>query len=194
MSLRFREVARAFANSSSSGDLVKEVPSGYQRRGRAGFHRGLSAHRVRLRWKDRLGGGDRPLVNCQMEVSPGRAVLALILDVLWGRSPLFRVEDFFADKDVESNENGRKTPRPLRFRSDRPLCGSYAQKRQAGCLSHQSKKELASESHSRLCVSVSKCSLECALASDAARYHPISSIRSCAVSVTKTSSRLGVMT
>lgn len=42
------------------------------------------------------------LVNCQMEVSPGRVVLALILDALWGRSPLFRVEEFFADKDVES--------------------------------------------------------------------------------------------
>ena len=41
------------------------------------------------------------LVNCQMEVSPGRVVLALILDALWGRSPLFRVEEFFADKDVE---------------------------------------------------------------------------------------------
>jgi transposase len=42
------------------------------------------------------------LVNCQMEVSPGRVVLALILDALWGRSPLFRVEELFADKDVES--------------------------------------------------------------------------------------------
>jgi transposase len=42
------------------------------------------------------------LVNCRMEVSPGRVVLALILDALWGRSPLFRVEEFFADKDVES--------------------------------------------------------------------------------------------
>lgn len=41
------------------------------------------------------------LLNCKMEVSPGRVVLALILDALCGRSPLFRVHEFFADKDVE---------------------------------------------------------------------------------------------
>ncbi len=35
-----------------------------------------------------------------MEVSPGRVVLALILDALSGRSALFRLEQFFKDKDV----------------------------------------------------------------------------------------------
>jgi transposase len=41
------------------------------------------------------------LLDCEMEVSPGRMVLAMILDALSGRSPLFRVGEFFQDKDVE---------------------------------------------------------------------------------------------
>jgi Domain of unknown function (DUF4277) len=41
------------------------------------------------------------LLDCQMGVSPGRVVLALILDPLSGRSALFRLEQFFADKDIE---------------------------------------------------------------------------------------------
>lgn len=41
------------------------------------------------------------LLHCEMEVSPGRVVLAMILDALSGRSPLFRFGEFFADKDVE---------------------------------------------------------------------------------------------
>ncbi len=41
------------------------------------------------------------LLACDMEVSPGRIVLAMILDALSGRSPLFRLQEFFADKDVE---------------------------------------------------------------------------------------------
>jgi transposase len=41
------------------------------------------------------------LLDCDMEVSPGRVVLALILDALSGRSPLFRLREFFADKDIE---------------------------------------------------------------------------------------------
>jgi transposase len=40
------------------------------------------------------------LLACHMEVSPGRVVLALILDALSGRSALFRLEQFFKDKDV----------------------------------------------------------------------------------------------
>jgi transposase len=40
------------------------------------------------------------LLGCKMEVSPGRAVLAMILDALTGRSPLCRLEQFFIDKDV----------------------------------------------------------------------------------------------
>jgi transposase len=41
------------------------------------------------------------LLDCDMEVSPGRMVLGMILDALSGRSPLFRMEEFFADQDVE---------------------------------------------------------------------------------------------
>jgi len=41
------------------------------------------------------------LLDCEMEVSPGRIVLAMILDALSGRSPLFRMKEFYADKDIE---------------------------------------------------------------------------------------------
>jgi len=41
------------------------------------------------------------LLRCEMEVSPGRIVLAMILDALAGRSPLFRLNEFYADKDIE---------------------------------------------------------------------------------------------
>jgi len=41
------------------------------------------------------------LLDCDMEVSPGRVVLAMILDALSGRRPLFRLQQFFADKDIE---------------------------------------------------------------------------------------------
>jgi len=41
------------------------------------------------------------LLDCDMEVSPGRVVLAMILDALSGRRPLFRLQEFFADKDIE---------------------------------------------------------------------------------------------
>lgn len=41
------------------------------------------------------------LLDCEMEVSPGRIVLAMILDALSGRSPLFRLNEFYADKDIE---------------------------------------------------------------------------------------------
>lgn len=62
-----------------------------------GFLPLISAYAARIGLVDEI---DR-LVKCQMEVSPGRVVLALILDALTGRSPLFRVSEFFADKDVE---------------------------------------------------------------------------------------------
>ena len=41
------------------------------------------------------------LLDCDMEVSPGRMVLAMILDSLSGRSPLFRMQEFLDDQDVE---------------------------------------------------------------------------------------------
>ncbi len=52
---------------------------------------------------ERIGLVERidQVLDCDMEVSPGRIVLAMILDALSGRSPLFRIEEFFADKDVE---------------------------------------------------------------------------------------------
>jgi transposase len=56
------------------------------------------------------------LLHCRMEVSPGRVVLALILDALSGRSPLFRLEQFFVDKDVE-HLLGEAIPRS-RFNDD----------------------------------------------------------------------------
>jgi transposase len=41
------------------------------------------------------------LVECEMEISPGRVALAMVLDALSGRSPLFRVSEFFQDLDTE---------------------------------------------------------------------------------------------
>ncbi len=37
------------------------------------------------------------LLDCKMEVSPGRVVLAMVLVVLSGRSPLFRLQESSAD-------------------------------------------------------------------------------------------------
>ena len=41
------------------------------------------------------------MVNSQMELSPGVAVLAMVLDTLSGRTPLYRLEEFFFEKDTE---------------------------------------------------------------------------------------------
>jgi len=41
------------------------------------------------------------LIDGQMEISPGRVVLGLILDTLSGRTPLFRLYEFFAHHDIE---------------------------------------------------------------------------------------------
>ncbi len=62
-----------------------------------GFLPIVSAYAARIGLVDEI---DR-LLHCEMEVSPGRVVLAMVLDALSGRSPLFRLEEFFADKDVE---------------------------------------------------------------------------------------------
>lgn len=40
-------------------------------------------------------------IQGEMEISPGRVVLAMILDALSGRSPLFRLHEFFENKDTE---------------------------------------------------------------------------------------------
>lgn len=62
-----------------------------------GFLPIVSAYAARIGLVEEI---DR-LLHCDMEVSPGRVVLAMILDALTGRSPLFRLGEFFADKDVE---------------------------------------------------------------------------------------------
>jgi transposase len=36
-----------------------------------------------------------------MDLSPGIAVLAMVLDTLSGRTPLYRLEEFFFEKDTE---------------------------------------------------------------------------------------------
>lgn len=41
------------------------------------------------------------LVDTQMLLSPGMAVLAMVLDTLSGRTPLYRLTEFFAEKDTE---------------------------------------------------------------------------------------------
>jgi transposase len=41
------------------------------------------------------------MVNSQMELNPGLAVLAMVLDTLSGRSPLYRLSEFFEEKDTE---------------------------------------------------------------------------------------------
>jgi transposase len=41
------------------------------------------------------------IVESQMELSPGIAVLAMVLDTLSGRTPLYRLKEFFHEKDTE---------------------------------------------------------------------------------------------
>jgi transposase len=41
------------------------------------------------------------MVDSHMELSPGLAVLAMVLDTLSGRSPLYRLSEFFEEKDTE---------------------------------------------------------------------------------------------
>lgn len=41
------------------------------------------------------------LVPSNMEIDPGTLVLAMVLDTLSGRHPLYRIENFYAKKDIE---------------------------------------------------------------------------------------------
>ena len=41
------------------------------------------------------------LVDTQMELSPGYAMLGMVLDTLSGRTPLYRLAEFFEEKDTE---------------------------------------------------------------------------------------------
>jgi hypothetical protein len=40
------------------------------------------------------------MVDTQMEVSPGMVIFAMVLDTLSGRTPLYRLTEFFEDKDT----------------------------------------------------------------------------------------------
>ena len=39
-------------------------------------------------------------LNCGMHTSPGKIVLGLIMNILCGRSPIYRIEEFFKMWDV----------------------------------------------------------------------------------------------
>jgi transposase len=41
------------------------------------------------------------MVDSQMELPPGEAVLAMVLDTLSGRTPLYRLKEFLSEKDTE---------------------------------------------------------------------------------------------
>ena len=41
------------------------------------------------------------LVPSKMEIDPGTLVLAMVLDALSGRHPLYRIDSFYANKDIE---------------------------------------------------------------------------------------------
>ena len=40
------------------------------------------------------------MVDSQMELAPGVTVMAMVLDTLSGRTPLYRLEEFFQEKDT----------------------------------------------------------------------------------------------
>ena len=52
-------------------------------------------------------------VPTQMEVDTGTVILGMVLDTLTGRSPLYRLDEFFEDQDTELLL-GKKTD-PLKF-------------------------------------------------------------------------------
>lgn len=53
-------------------------------------------------YADKIGVGEviNQLVPTEMAVDPGTIVLGLLLDTLRGRSPLYRLEEFFAHQDT----------------------------------------------------------------------------------------------
>ena len=69
------------------------------------------------------------LLDCEMGVSPGRIVLVIILDALSGRSPLFPLNEFYADEDSEL------------------VSGSHHEEPSKSCLSHG--KVMIKSRHSR---------------------------------------------
>src|SRR6266581_7949763 len=53
-------------------------------------------------YADKIGLGEviNQLVSTEMAIDPGTIVLGMILDTLSGRSPLYRLEEFFAQQDT----------------------------------------------------------------------------------------------
>ncbi len=41
------------------------------------------------------------MVDCEMELTPGDAVLAMVMDTLCGRTPLYRLKDSLKGRDIE---------------------------------------------------------------------------------------------
>ena len=62
-----------------------------------GYHPIIRAYMQRLGLVELING----LVGGQMEVEPGLIVAGMIQDTLSGRSPLYHLEDFFAEHDTE---------------------------------------------------------------------------------------------
>lgn len=62
-----------------------------------GFHPIIRAYMQRLGLVELINN----LVGGQMEVEPGLIVAGMIQDTLSGRSPLYHLENFFADHDTE---------------------------------------------------------------------------------------------
>lgn len=52
---------------------------------------------------DRIGLVDtiNTLVPCNTKITPGHTILAMVIDTLSGRSPLYRLDDFFENQDTE---------------------------------------------------------------------------------------------
>ena len=53
------------------------------------------------------------VVPTEMAIDPGTIVLGMILDTLSGRSPLYRLEEFFAHQDTALLLGKAVAPRPL---------------------------------------------------------------------------------
>ena len=51
------------------------------------------------------------IVDTQMELSPGLTVLAMVLDSLSGRSPLYRLSEFFHEQEQVENQHGNQQPK-----------------------------------------------------------------------------------
>lgn len=55
---------------------------------------------------DRIGLFDT--INTLVQITPGHTILAMVIDTLSGRSPLYRMDDFFGNQDTEELVLGAK--------------------------------------------------------------------------------------